>query len=65
MSYLSVKESKGVQKGFLIVTAIEKHQSIMVPLVLPKARAVWERLHELHPFAWSCPTVSDLVLKEA
>lgn len=65
MSYLSVKESKGVQKGFLIFTAIEKHQSIMVPLVMPKARAVWESLHELHPFAWSCPTVSGLVLKEA
>lgn len=65
MSYLSVKESKGVQKGFLIVTAIEKHQSIMVPLVLPEAGAVWERLHELHPFAWTCPTASDLVLKEA
>lgn len=65
MSYLSVKERKAVQKGFLIVTAIENHQSIMVPLVLPKAGTVWERLHEFHPLAWTCPTVSSLVLEEA
>lgn len=64
MSYLLVKQSKGIQEGFPILTATEKHQCILVPLLVPEAGAEWKGLHELSLLAWTQPTVSGVVLEE-
>lgn len=65
MTYLVAKESKGIQQALPIVNATEKHQSIMVSLVLAKTGAVRERFHELSPFAWNNPMARSLATEEA
>jgi hypothetical protein len=65
MSYLVVKEIKGVQEGLPIITVIYIHLSTMMVLMSSETGAVWERIYVLSSFMRTHHIVCGQLLEEA